>query len=283
MAAARPATEASVLASLDSLIDLEFYMPVPNHWESWDGGPNLIVAGTLRDHEIPIAFDLGGRPVVIASAEEPPATPALVVVRVETDFSKPPLPAAPRAPATHVPGLYMTSAWVPDDHEGWSAGQPEFEVHVFREDPSTSWLVDISCAGERQTGDFYYDQNGTHWTGEVLLATESQLGTTPTVEVQMWEDDMDPCTTTGGRPPKPEHDVTIEKLRKFAAGVVQLYTATQTGDPVKIVGAIIAQIPLSLDIVTSLNPDDTVGILSGPVGGCFESSGPVRYNIQMAS
>lgn len=91
MAAARGRAEAGVLASLDSILDLELYMPVPEHWQVWDGGPDLIVASVLRDNgTIPRAFDLAGKEVVLQSAEDPPSTPTLGIVPVETDFSKAP-------------------------------------------------------------------------------------------------------------------------------------------------------------------------------------------------
>ena len=49
IARARTATEAEVLRSLDSLMSLEFYMPVRQHRTAWTGDANVIVAGVLRD------------------------------------------------------------------------------------------------------------------------------------------------------------------------------------------------------------------------------------------
>lgn len=62
-------------------------MPVLEHKQRWDGDSNVIVATALRDHEIPVAYDLQGRPVTIESAEQPPTIPTLALVRAETDFS----------------------------------------------------------------------------------------------------------------------------------------------------------------------------------------------------
>ncbi len=42
-------TEPGLLAALDSVVALEFYMPVPAHRSQWTGGTNLLVAGVLRD------------------------------------------------------------------------------------------------------------------------------------------------------------------------------------------------------------------------------------------
>jgi hypothetical protein len=79
---------------LDDLPELEFYMPVREHRESWRGGTDLIVAGTLEGDDegktkvAPVAFDLQGRPVAL-SFDVAPSTPTLVLVRKEADFSKP--------------------------------------------------------------------------------------------------------------------------------------------------------------------------------------------------
>src|SRR5436309_8816254 len=102
---------AAVLATLDSIIDLEFYMPVPEHWTAWRGDSRLLVAGALEDHDVPIGFDLAGAPVLLRQ-EHPPDIPTLVVVRNETDFASPRALAAPREPArtptVEPPGVYMT-------------------------------------------------------------------------------------------------------------------------------------------------------------------------------
>jgi hypothetical protein len=41
--------QSAVLATLDSLPSLEFYMPVAAHRAAWDGGEKLLVAGALDD------------------------------------------------------------------------------------------------------------------------------------------------------------------------------------------------------------------------------------------
>ena len=58
-----------VLATLDSLVDFEFYMPVKEHWRAWDGGGTLLVADDLSDDDpvLPKAFDLAGDAVAIES------------------------------------------------------------------------------------------------------------------------------------------------------------------------------------------------------------------------
>ena len=112
--------EPGLQAALDSLLDLEFYIPVPAHRSKWTGGSNLIVAGVLRDDgRIPAAFDLTGKEVLLQSAKDPPTTPTLALVPVETDFSSSPN-RAPSANAMLVdpPGTYLTSAYFTSTYEG---------------------------------------------------------------------------------------------------------------------------------------------------------------------
>lgn len=87
MAATEGAGRDAILASLDSVMDLEFYMPVKEHWATWDGGPMLLVATAHHDGDIPSAFDLSGRPVGLSSPWVPPATPTLALVPAEMNFS----------------------------------------------------------------------------------------------------------------------------------------------------------------------------------------------------
>jgi len=49
MATATARSPQSILAVLDSIIDLEFYMPVPAHRALWQGGPDVLVATVLHD------------------------------------------------------------------------------------------------------------------------------------------------------------------------------------------------------------------------------------------
>lgn len=71
---------------------LEFYMPMRAHRAAWKGGDNLLVAAQLDERNAPEGFDLRGQPVAL-SKDAPPATPTLVLVPVETDFST--IPARP--------------------------------------------------------------------------------------------------------------------------------------------------------------------------------------------
>src|SRR5436309_9043153 len=173
----------------DSLIDLEFYMPVPEHRAVWKGGDNLLVASALRDHEIPVAYDLSGRRVTLSSAEVAPATPVLAIVPTETDFSRP-LPASavepfesdlrkwngiariepcdPADPACSGappqvcnPGACMTFSHIPGDYEGFLMGGPEFEVHAITRPAGSNVGTDYRCAGEHAPSPAsQYDQNG---------------------------------------------------------------------------------------------------------------------------
>lgn len=78
-----------LMALIDGVRPLEFYMPVRKHRETWRGEADLLVASALDEEGATlVAYDLRGRPVAI-SPTEAPETPTLVIVPVETDFSRP--------------------------------------------------------------------------------------------------------------------------------------------------------------------------------------------------
>src|SRR6267142_1874859 len=140
----------------DEAIQLEMYLPVPEHRRSWTGDADVLVA-----------------------------TAVIALVPVETDFSAapapiigcwtcgfwPPLPPPPVPP----PGLYMTKAHFVDDFEGWLKGSPEFEIHILGQKAQTDSLTDYQCAGERQAAPYYFDQNALDWSGSVMLFSKVQL------------------------------------------------------------------------------------------------------------
>ncbi len=170
-------------------LGLELYLPVPAHREAWRGDENVLVATALDDHEAPIAFDVKGRRYTL-SPDEPPATPVLALVPLETDFA---------AMATCIecdggggggtgggggedgegppaaPGLYMTRAHFVKDFEGWLKGNPEFEVHILGQRGTTDSLAQLQCAGEHAGGPYTFDQNDADWTGNVLLFSQTQI------------------------------------------------------------------------------------------------------------
>ena len=170
----------------DQAIPLEMYLPVPEHRRSWAGDANVLVATAVADHDPPVAFDVQGNRQVLDPAQ-PPSTPVIAVVPVETDFSAAPTaieclscggffpwPPPPPAPPA-VPGLYLTKAHFVDDFEGWLKGSPEFEVHILGQKAQTDSLTDYQCAGERQPAPYYFDQNALDWSGSVMLFSKVQL------------------------------------------------------------------------------------------------------------
>src|SRR5207247_7599652 len=137
----------------------------------------------LRDHDAPVAFDPRGERRVL-SPDEPPATPVLALVPVETDFRAPlsriwcfgcGSDGAGELTTTPPPGLYLTQAHFTRTFEGWLKGAPEFEVHVLGQSGQTDWLQAYLCAGERQPCPHDFDQNNLDWTGGVLPFSRTQL------------------------------------------------------------------------------------------------------------
>jgi hypothetical protein len=178
---------ADLAREADRAMPLEMYLPVPEHRRVWTGDANVLVATAVADHDVPVAFDVHGTRLVL-DAEQPPSTPVIAVVPVETDFSSgpttvgadflfpwPPFPPPPPPPPPAVPGLYLTQAHFVDDFEGWLKGAPEFEVHILGQKGQTDSLTDYQCAGERQPAPYYFDQNALDWSGSVLLFGQAQL------------------------------------------------------------------------------------------------------------
>jgi len=176
--------EAGAEQEAQAAIPLEIYFPVTAHRAAWTGDENVLVATGISDRDVPIAFDpQGGRHLL--DPETPPATPVLALVPVETDFSAAPqrqtcldcgggggdvLPPPPPAP-----GLYMTKAHFVQDFEGWLKGAPEFEVHILGQQGQTDSLMSYQCAGERQAGPYFFNQDNLDWSGQVLLFSKQQL------------------------------------------------------------------------------------------------------------
>jgi hypothetical protein len=166
-------------------IALEAYFPVAEHGKAWSGDEQVLVATALQDADIPVAFDVEGRQLLL-DPKTPPATPVLALVPVETDFSIRPArqtcledcgggtgvtPPPPPPP----PGLYMTTSHFVQDFEGWLKGSPEFEVHILGQKGQTDSLTDYQCAGEHAGGPYTFDQNNLDWSGRVLLFSKNQL------------------------------------------------------------------------------------------------------------
>lgn len=186
--------ERGIAGDADSASALEFYFPVARHLSAWTGGENILVATADQDGDVPVAFDIRGRRIVL-DARRPPETPVLAIVPVETDFDEPPARAmaciepdtcgsgggnTPPPPSGGGnggmgPGLYMTQVTIPGDYEGWLKGDPEYEVLILGQTGQADSLMMYQCAGEHAGGPYTYDQNDATWTGNVLLFSQTQL------------------------------------------------------------------------------------------------------------
>jgi len=225
------ATGRDLMAAVDSIEDLEFYMPVEQHFTEWTGDAQLLVASALHDHEVPHAYDLDGHAVQLGSASVAPTTPTLAVVPVETDFSLRPsfqqcLPdvcgygggggdggggggsGGRFLPPSLAPGVRMTFSDIPGSYEGFLMGNPEFEIHAIgRTSGNDVAMRDLQCAGEHaqtadaqpgvKSSDYVYDQNDERWTGNVLLFSKTQAQNAQVLDTSVvywvWEDDNTAC------------------------------------------------------------------------------------------
>lgn len=146
--------------SLASTAELETYLPVRSHRETWSGGRDVQVAYQLLEGDSIIAYGLDGSRAVL-SPDSPPILPTIVIVSSETDFGD----GLPRAEChgdqceedgsggggnlgALYAHLYMTSLSLSDLHEGWPRGEPEIEVHVIGKHDNPVAPTTRSCSGE---------------------------------------------------------------------------------------------------------------------------------------
>lgn len=200
-----------LLALVNAVRPLEFYMPVPEHRESWRGDANLLVASLLKDHTVPTAYTLQGDPVML-HAEVAPATPTLAIVPVETNFSRPLDAKVPNKKdqggqtigtyclecveqpiiddgsggggGTQPRGYYYLAADMIGVGEAYLKGYPEIEVHQLhaydpdRDKFGPSTDARSTCdAGERHSGYRYFNQDHERWSGRALLLDSAELET----------------------------------------------------------------------------------------------------------
>ena len=88
MVSADGGTKSDLLATLDAIRPLEFYMPVSKHRESWTGAADVLVVSQLGESEAIVAFDEKGGEVEL-DRNVAPAQPTLSIVPVETRFDRP--------------------------------------------------------------------------------------------------------------------------------------------------------------------------------------------------
>lgn len=271
----------AALAMLDSLVDFEFYMPQKSQWKAWTGGPDLVVANELEeDGALPVGFDLSGAPVQFTSHNSGPTTPTLAIVPVETDFTKPAVssPQPQRSAADAGPGLYLTSDYISDLHESWLKGDPEVEVHAFVRN-TVGEYVDLQCAGNSQPNPFKFNQDDHTYSGpEVEIIPQAGIGANP-VEVSIWEDDVTPCTGSGGRPPF-VWETTQNEFDAWGARP----TVTVNGSPIVSMATLAVPMVLHPDS-NPLNPqhDDEIG--EARVPSCWPSSGsgPATFGLNYSA
>lgn len=166
----------------------------------------------------------------------------------------------------------MTQGHIYDLKDPWPLGQPEIEIHTFLKQSSGLWEDGI-CSGAEMPGEYYFDMNSTAWYGNVTLATENFIGESM-LQFQVWEDDNDPCTQFGGRPPKTTSDIQLD-LIDFSTRIINVYV-NQPQPPhteLKWIATLGSLIRPTLSVVSSLQKDDFIGLLEGPVDGCWP-----RYN-----
>jgi hypothetical protein len=195
--------QAAVMQEASASIASELYFPVPGHLERWDGGPDLLVATALNDHDVPVAFTTRGERILL-DPQTPPATPVLALVPQETDFDRPVRPrdaicgvddcggdgngqggggssggggSVPPGGSPPSQSLYLTRAQFGGTFESWLKGSPEFELHVLgpASPGDTSAMVSYQCVGEHAPAGYSWDMNSTNWSGSAKVFSQAQM------------------------------------------------------------------------------------------------------------
>ncbi|MEO8199844.1 MAG: hypothetical protein ABI679_04910 [Gemmatimonadota bacterium] len=281
MAVASGESEEQVEEDADSVGALELYLPVPEHRAKWTGDGAFLVATSLHDGDIPIAFDTGGVRIELDRAQ-PPATPVLSLVPAETDF-RIEGPAAAKCTIDTCPGggggapppptgIWLTQTAIYDLHEDWIRGSPEIEAMFMGPTTDTTKLSLLGCANESASAPRYYDQDNNFWYGNVLIADSAQLervhaayppGTPWSLvrfTVAFWEDDTGRCQIAT--------DVNTWKNKLLATGMAVLggaiVLATDWSSPVDTEAwPFIVQLPFGLLSLAQTigGNDDYIGIV----------------------
>lgn len=207
--------EAVIEDDLAAAGSLEIYLPVAEHRSSWSGTDDILVATSVRDGDVPVAFDVRGRRLELDRRAAPP-TPVISLVPAELDFSTAVSPAIctpetcpPSDGGGDVPaaphGIYLTQASIYDLKEDWLRGSPEVEAMFMGPLTDTTRMALVACANESNSAPRFYNQDKTSWTGNVLIADSMQLervraayppGTPWSLvrfTVAFWEDDTGRC------------------------------------------------------------------------------------------
>jgi hypothetical protein len=213
LAASGGTSVAELLADLDAARGLELYLPVEAHRAAWNGDTHFLVGTIGQDGEAPVAFDAAGNRSIL-HPDRPPTTPVIALVPQEFDFTggRPHLKLScwtacggdadwgggGGGTSATQGGLFLTKSHFEETFESWIKGKPEFEYHVYGEDPKGGSLQ-LSCVGEHAGGPYAWDQNTLDWTGAVPLLTEAdriayeKLRPGGVVRIVAWEDDDEPC------------------------------------------------------------------------------------------
>jgi hypothetical protein len=238
LATGSPTGVAEMLADLDAARDLEVYLPVPAHRESWHGDANLLVATIGQDGERPVAFTSTGERRLL-SASTPPGTAVIALVPQEHDFDRPRATFATCASDCGdggsdggggfepPPGLYLVGTDFDENHESWLKGAPEFEFHVYGEVAGKP--EQLACTGETAGRAYQWNADETHWRGSVALFTAAdvtaytQRNPKAVVRIVAWEDDDKPCVPVSD-------GAFVVELAKMLDQLYKGYTGAKT-DP----------------------------------------------------
>jgi hypothetical protein len=267
MAATEGIGRSHINALFDSTVEMELYLPVKAHYQRWTGDENLIVATALLDHETPIGYTPNGLEVTLSAALAP-ETPVLALVPAEVSFDSPPSMTSNFMESEPL-SIVLSRSYIPGSYEGWLMGDPEFELHVFRQGVHSDTVSDWRCIGEH-SNIRPWDQNNVNWEGSALVLTSAELqglrNDSAVSYMQVWEDDNTSCAIVKDQEFVKHLWPAIREVIGIWAVAVGIhvcdYQCEQAGGYVAYAVAFWALIGSIRDIITGFQNDDYVGMLT---------------------
>lgn len=173
--------------------------------------------------------------------------------------------------STRPTGLYVTYLYIPDDHEGFLKGDPEFEVHLQAPVGDPTKTEDIRCAGEHAPHPLsQFDMNGKSTTEVFMIADSAEqarfrasYGNSLGMGIVVWEDDDTACAI------KVEQDRFKNAMQAVAAAAPTAYAAIQAPTTQNILKALPGIITATFAVANWLKSnDELVGIAHMPTPTC---------------
>lgn len=190
-----------------------------------------------------------------------------------------------------VSALYLLTL---DTFEGWLKGSPEFELHVLGPASAgdTTSMVSYQCVGEQAPAGYYWDMNGTSWTGTAKVFTQAQMDALEQANpgrsylIMALEDDDTPCEIKMGQDRIADMFTALKNAYQSYIGVKDIKVITIGGvtriivaakSAARLFAALASVIKTNDDLIGTAVADSVIGRTS-PVGHWAVMEGQSKIN-----